>query len=207
MRIAIWTTLVGLVFVPCAGAASFDCNKASTFAEHAICEDSRLSAMDDELARLYKTALATASDSAKLKAEQTTWLATRDRCKDSNCIMKAYTDRIAALGKTSSAPPSGDFTGTYKTINGEALIQQDAGRIRFTLSATYKTNVGEVSGEVPLSRDVASYSDHDNDCELRFKFGGETLVVAQDGSCGMGLNVSGAGTYARVSAAPPKFDE
>lgn len=34
-----------------------------------------------------------------------------------------------------------------------------------------------------------------------------SLVLNQDGSCGMGLNVSAAGTYKRVSSTPPKFDE
>jgi hypothetical protein len=32
-------------------------------------------------------------------------------------------------------------------------------------------------------------------------------VVSQDGSCGMGLNVSASGTYNRVSTVPPKFEE
>ena len=31
-----------------------------------------------------------------------------------------------------------------------------------------------------------------------------SLVLNQDGSCGMGLNVSAAGTYKRVSSTPPK---
>ena len=53
--------------------------------------------MDDELGRLYKAALASASEKEALKTEQKAWLASRDQCQDSNCIMKAYADRIAAL--------------------------------------------------------------------------------------------------------------
>ena len=37
MRVAVWTMLLGLSLVSSAGAATFDCNKASTFVEKAIC--------------------------------------------------------------------------------------------------------------------------------------------------------------------------
>jgi hypothetical protein len=38
-------------------------------------------------------------------------------------------------------------------------------------------------------------------------FGTSSLVLNQDGVCGMGLNVSATGTYKRVSTAPPRFEE
>jgi uncharacterized protein len=208
MRVAVWTMLPFLGLMSSAGAATFDCNKASTFVEKAICSDSRLTSMDDQLGHLYKDALAASSNSAALKAEQRAWLSSRDQCKDSDCIMKAYADRISTLTAMSSPAKSGDFTGTYKAANGDVLVQQTPdGRIKFAISATWKANVGEVSGEVPLKGNAASYTDKDNDCGLSFKFASGKLVVTQDGSCGMGLNVSASGTYKRVSAAPPKFDD
>ena len=107
-----------------------------------------------------------------------------------------------------SAHADEGVTGTYKMKNGEVLVQQTTdGWMKFFLNATYQTNVGEVSGEVPLTGDAASYTDQDIDCSLTFKFAPGKLVVRQDGSCGMGLNVSGSGTYKRVSTALPKFDE
>jgi hypothetical protein len=107
-----------------------------------------------------------------------------------------------------SAHATESVTGTYTMKNGEVLVQQTTdGRIKFSLNATYRTNVGEVSGEGPLTGDTASYADKDTDCALTFKFAPGKVVVRQDGSCGMGLNVSGAGTYKRTSSAPPKFDE
>ena len=42
---------------------------------------------------------------------------------------------------------------------------------------------------------------------LSFKFAAGKLDLAQDGTCGMGLNVSGFGTYKRMSTTPPKLDE
>jgi uncharacterized protein len=212
MRVAVLTMLPFLGLIPSAEAATFDCNKASTFVEKAICSNPRLTSMDDQLGRLYKDALAASSNSVALKAEQRAWLSSRDQCKDSDCIIKAYEDRISALGAISSPDKSGDFTGTYKMEDkgaaGLVLVQQAAnGQIKFNLNATYRTNVGEVSGEVPLNGNAASYADKDNDCALSFKFAPGKLVVTQDGSCGMGLNVTASGTYKRVSAAPPKFDD
>ena len=62
-----------------------------------------------------------------------------------------------------------------KGAAGLVLVQQTAnGRIKFYLNATYRTNVGEVSGEAPLSGDAASYTDKDNDCGLSFKFAAES---------------------------------
>ncbi|HEX2448200.1 MAG TPA: hypothetical protein VHK26_08440 [Methyloceanibacter sp.] len=107
-----------------------------------------------------------------------------------------------------SAYAAESVTGTYTMRNGEVLVQQTADdQIKFSLNATYETNVGEVSGEAPLKANAASYSDRDIDCALTFKFAPGKLVIAQDGTCGMGLNVSGSGTYNRVSTAAPKFDD
>jgi uncharacterized protein len=152
MRVAVWTMLLGVSLVSSAEAATFDCNKASTFVEKAICSDSRLTSMDDQLGRLYKDALAASSDSAALKAEQRAWLSSRDQCKDSDCVIKAYEDRIGVLTATSSPAKSRNFTGTYKAAVGEVLVQQTPdGRIKFAISAMWKMNVGEVSGD-PLER-------------------------------------------------------
>jgi uncharacterized protein len=202
MRTAIGIMLC-LVLIPSARVATFDCDKASTFAEKAICSDSRLTAMDDELGALYKAALASSPDKTALKAEQKAWLAARDSCQDDACIMQAYAERIAALKGASAS----GVTGTYTMKDGEVRVLQTDSKIKFFLSATHAANVGEVSGEAPLSGAAAKYADQDNDCAVAFKFAGEKLVVSQDGSCGMGLNVSGSGTYKRTSTAAPKFDE
>jgi hypothetical protein len=114
---------------------------------------------------------------------------------------------LASLVPVLAAQAADSVTGTYKMKNGEVLVEQTGGRMRFALNAAWQSNVGEVSGEVPLAENAASYVDEDIDCKLGFKFAPGKLVVSQDGSCGMGLNVSGDGTYKRVSTASPKFDE
>src|SRR5262245_54946673 len=198
--------------MPCAQAATFDCNKASNFVEKVICSDSRLTSMDDQLGRLYKDALATGSHSEALKTEQKAWLSSRNQCKDSDCIMRAYSDRISALSAMTAPAKPGDFTGTYKMKNdgaaGEALIQQTGNdRIKFYINATYRMNTGELSGEVPLSGSVATYVDKEFDCTVSFNFSPGGLGLNQNGSCGMGLNVDAGGTYKRVSSSAPKFPD
>jgi uncharacterized protein len=73
--------------------ASFDCTKATTFAEIGICASDRLSALDDELAALYR---------AKMDSdEQQRWLReVRDACESDACIEEAYIARLEALRKS-----------------------------------------------------------------------------------------------------------
>ena len=113
--------------------------------------------------------------------------------------------------KATAPAKSSNYTGTYKMKEqgaaGLALVQQTAdGRIKFYVNATYRMNTGELSGEVPLTGSAGNYVDKELDCTLSFNFVPDSLVLNQDGSCGMGLNVSAAGTYKRVGSTPPKFD-
>lgn len=210
-QLFVWATLIYLVLMHSARAATFDCTKASNFVEKVICSNSHLTSMDDQLGRLYKDALATSSNSTAIKTEQKAWLSARNQCKDSDCIMKAYADRISALSAMSAPVNAGDVTGTYNMkaggTAGVVLVQHSAGgKIRFYLNATYRANTGELSGEIALTGQAANYVDKDLNCTISFNFARGSLVLDQDGSCGMGLNVSAAGTYKRVSSAPPKFD-
>jgi len=210
LALVLVTTLV--VLIPRAQAATFDCKKGSSFVEKVICSDSRLSSMDDQVGRLYKDALAKSSNEDALRDEQKAWLSSRNQCKDSDCIMKAYSERISALSAITAPTRAGDFTGTYKMKDdgaaGEVLIQQTGNdRIKFYINATYRMNTGELSGEIPLSGDAATYLDKEFDCTVSFDFKPGSLLLNQNGPCGMGLNVSAGGTYKRVSSASPKFPD
>ena len=82
-----------------APAASFDCAKAMTLVEKAICGDPQLSARDDALMEAYKHVLVEATDANRLKAEQRAWLKNvRNQCQDVGCLIRAYDRRIAELG-------------------------------------------------------------------------------------------------------------
>jgi uncharacterized protein YecT (DUF1311 family) len=89
--------LIGLFFlVSPVAAASFDCAKAGTPFEEAICSDETLSLQDEVLAQAYATALGGLSKAAsdEVKAAQRDWLgyARRSCSDDAQPITTDYTD-------------------------------------------------------------------------------------------------------------------
>jgi uncharacterized protein len=81
-------------------AASFDCNKASTFVEKAICSDRTLSALDDALSENYKDMLASnIGEGARkdLRATQRIWIADRNKCTTRSCVEALYRQRVDAV--------------------------------------------------------------------------------------------------------------
>lgn len=76
---------------------SFDCLKAVSFAEKAICSDSLLGKLDGALSENYKYTLTSdIGDGAKkdLKKTQKSWLAERNKCTSNSCLADAYKKRI-----------------------------------------------------------------------------------------------------------------
>ncbi len=76
---------------------SFDCSKASTYSEKAICSDSLLGKLDGALAENYKYMLASdIGDGARndLKTTQKKWLAERNKCTNNQCLTDSYRKRV-----------------------------------------------------------------------------------------------------------------
>ncbi len=92
---------VGFLFdVGAAHAASFDCAKAKSKTEKAICADQSLSDLDEYLGHYYGGAAETLRDGAScLKADQRDWVKTvRDACGvKADCLKDAYLKRLGAL--------------------------------------------------------------------------------------------------------------
>ena len=95
--------LAGLLAAGGANAASFDCTKAATPTEHAICDNPQLSHLDDQTAGLYYTLIsggapqATASVDA-VKKQQAAFITKRNQCgANYNCLIDAYTAQIMDL--------------------------------------------------------------------------------------------------------------
>ena len=88
-----------LAHVAFAGAASFDCTKAQSRIEKAICADQELSDLDEYLGRYYDAARSTLRESAScLAADQKQWLsAVRNKCGDAACLKKVYLERLSEL--------------------------------------------------------------------------------------------------------------
>lgn len=95
----IWTLLFCLLIAASTSqAASFDCGGELSKVEKRICDVGELSELDDILAKTYKLVMALSPTRDALKAEQRRWLTTvRNRCTDTKCLLKAYSDRVGAL--------------------------------------------------------------------------------------------------------------
>jgi uncharacterized protein len=86
------------LFARLSQGASFDCRKATTLIESAICSDSELSALDEALLESYKEVLQNASDDTVIKQEQEFWLKNvRDSCRTADCLKLAYRKRKLTL--------------------------------------------------------------------------------------------------------------
>lgn len=94
-----WMLLIALLTTGWgAQAAGFDCARAKTPTEQAICADSGLSSLDEVLEVMYGSALRTADAPHVPKSEQRAWLQVRNACgSDSMCLREAYQRRLAAL--------------------------------------------------------------------------------------------------------------
>lgn len=88
---------------------SFDCAKAANDAEKVVCGDARLSALDRELAALYRAAQ-TGPGELDVAAEQRGWIKGRDACwqaVDANrCLLESYQTRIVELRLASPSAPA-----------------------------------------------------------------------------------------------------
>jgi uncharacterized protein len=81
-----------------AQAASFHCPHNASASERIVCTDPTLSALDDKLAALYKTAVDATPDSTALEADRVSqWQWRQHNCKDKACVTDWYNRRIAEL--------------------------------------------------------------------------------------------------------------
>lgn len=81
-----------------ASSVSFDCAKASSFSEKAVCTDALLGRLDDALAENFQSMLASDLGGSKsgLRAEQKKWLVERERCTTVKCLIDMYRKRVDA---------------------------------------------------------------------------------------------------------------
>ncbi|WNL30496.1 lysozyme inhibitor LprI family protein [Aliarcobacter cryaerophilus] len=96
-RISLLCFLSGLVFANVVFGASFNCSKASNKIEVMICSDAELSALDDNLSKIYKQVLNETDNKEYIKSEQMKWIKTRNNCNTIDCLKKYYEDRIFKL--------------------------------------------------------------------------------------------------------------
>ena len=198
-------------------AASFDCSKARSRTEKAVCSDASLSRADEEMAAAYKLAKTSThdvQDQAYLIQSQREWLKYElPTCDDVPCLAKLYKARQENLAffATQARSPSQPVnpTGSYESMTGLVEIAQIAkGKVRVSMHLSHEENVGTGDREVPIENNVAVYTDPDDpDCRITLTFRNTAAILVQKGMCGFGLNVFAGGTYLKTSNAIPTFSE
>jgi len=108
---------------------SFDCAKAKTPTERAICGNSELSHADARLSRIYSRLRQSLSKSnfKRLRNKQRAWLKQRNYCSDDfSCLFQSYEQRIIDLEAKLSSKPSFNCakasTKTEKAICGNSEL-------------------------------------------------------------------------------------
>ena len=107
-------------------AASFDCSKATTETEIAICNDRELSALDEALHIAYRDIFASNFDNAArvAKIEQRDWITERNLCGSKVfCLIEKYKIRHIELSNAIYDKRHQPFTGSFLplTMNGSLV--------------------------------------------------------------------------------------
>lgn len=109
--------LVSLLFLgsgTVSQAASFDCNKAATETEKAICADPELGQLDEEMGLQWSQ-----MSSLFPRSNQIHWIERRDKCDNTSCIRRAIEERIFFLKEINKI--IGNYTRLTCRI-GESII-------------------------------------------------------------------------------------
>lgn len=128
MTIRICTAVLLASLTTAAGAASFDCAKASSDIEKMICANPALGAMDEALAEVY--ARARQQDPAAalaLRTEQRTWLRlVRDQCFEEVCLAHAQLRRIVGLEQNRRSGMPKRVYGQFSRTDEACFVDNNA---------------------------------------------------------------------------------
>jgi uncharacterized protein len=165
-------------------AASFDCSKARSSMEKAICGNTELSTLDEELASVYKNARLQLSPTSIniLVTSQRSWLrfvstycfidtnaGSVSMPEASSCLIDAYKDRIKDLTKT------GEIIGPFKTFTA---IDHHI-RVTKEKEAVYivKRTFTQVDGVTPEGKTLNNYLSFKEKADLPDERGTESYDV------------------------------
>lgn len=114
-----------LVASPTAFAASFDCQKASTEIEHKICDNERLSKLDEQLSSTYSNALkANPGDADTLKTVQRQWINMRGKLTDDKALELAYLIQINGLKGLGGSASTSLANETPKQVQKQPEVRE-----------------------------------------------------------------------------------
>ncbi len=126
-----------ILTVTTAYSASFDCTKAKSTVEKAICTDTELSKLDEDLSKVYKDALKEHPVENYVKTRQRAWIKTNSYCDKSklvNCLKENYKGRIKQLNEINKIQVySNSNKFSYEDGDAVAEISQDGSKYLISL--------------------------------------------------------------------------
>jgi len=150
-------------------APSFDCAKAQSTSEKAVCQSADLQWFDRQLARLYKLARDPITPNGKtLLADQRDFLARRDGCGDSvGCLWRAYETRLVEVARwVDLYEPYARYEQRLDGLSGYRWIWI----VRFGFDAALKIQTGGAGPTCAFETDSATV-------------GGKGVVRVRNGAC------------------------
>lgn len=183
--------LVALPATATEASPSFDCSKAGTATEHAICASEVLSGLDREIAASY----AAARDGLKkkgrqrLKKRQLSWIERRDACgSDAACIERLMRRRLARLqGRDAPPPPDtaatdGGLSGTYCARDGAdvLLLEERGNAVDFSVVSFQGGGHSCGTGRLRAAPAGAGYSVSSEGCTFTLTPQEDALVLAAE---------------------------
>ncbi len=200
---------------------SFDCTKAATPVEKAICGDELLAELDQSVDALYRAIRTAAAPEPRrrIEDEQRRWLAARDtRCaRDkaiAECLDRLYRQRSIGLARAGHASGAlagaligGDYVMRERGLSGTMFIAEKPPNGAFVMIDTVATNRPSTPqcglGDLAERRGDTLFIKHSErkpNCLIRIAIAGRraTIGTVPDGchegifeACGMGATIEG----------------
>ncbi|MEX3949647.1 lysozyme inhibitor LprI family protein [Paraburkholderia sp. EG287B] len=163
--IALFASLAGSPF---AHAASFHCPHNASVSERLVCNDPTLSALDDKLAALYRSAFDASTDTTALEADRVSqWQWRQHNCKDKACVTDWYDRRIAEL------------EGDLKHGKQAAVRRVKEGVVDQHLAPSAQDAVLEMHGIPPAPKEVGAAAAPSADSAKSEKKAGAKVAAAE----------------------------
>ncbi|MDQ7016385.1 MAG: hypothetical protein Q9N68_08420 [Gammaproteobacteria bacterium] len=92
-----------------------------------------------------------------------------------------------------------DKIGTYGNANSDLEIRFSEGIWSFLLlTVSERGRTGDLEADFALDGEQGQYKNSQKNCDIRFQFLQQLVVLEQMGSCEMGMGVNASGEYALV---------
>jgi uncharacterized protein YecT (DUF1311 family) len=210
LAIALSVLVPGFAFAlslpaPPASAASFNCANASSRIERMICADPQLSALDEAMGVLYKSALIH-DRTGQIRSAQREWMVGRERANDAAELKENYEARLTDLFMDRGGEGLGRTFARDDHNADLRLIPLSGSWVLFEINATWvgnaatgNVNIGESAGVFQVSAGRGAW--RTGSCVLTFKSASpaQWTVGNSEGcfndSAQWGMNVSMGGVY------------